>query len=64
MIYDSVANQLMVNIGNPAAPNWQPVGGNAGNAWSHNGNTGVDPLTQFIGTIDIGQARRTQLIKQ
>jgi hypothetical protein len=27
LVYDSVANQLMVNIGTSVAPNWQPVSG-------------------------------------
>ncbi len=25
LVYDSVANQLMVNVGNPIVPNWQPI---------------------------------------
>lgn len=52
LVYDSAANQLMVNIGTAAIPNWQAVTGNSGNAWSLNGNAGIDPLNQFIGTKD------------
>jgi len=52
MIYDTQTNQLKVNIGTPAIPNWQPVASAAGNAWSLTGNGGVDPTTQFVGTTD------------
>lgn len=54
LVYDSVSNRLMVNIGTPAAPNWQPVaGGSNGNAaWNLAGNTGIDPANQFVGTTD------------
>jgi hypothetical protein len=50
LVYDSVANQLMLNIGTPVAPNWQPVASNPGNAWSLTGNGGIDPANQFLGT--------------
>ncbi|HYF30776.1 MAG TPA: tail fiber domain-containing protein [Chitinophagaceae bacterium] len=50
LVYDSVTNQLMVNMGTPAAPNWQAVVSN--NAWSLNGNAGINPATQFIGNSD------------
>ena len=51
MVYDSVVNQLMVNMGTPAAPNWQPiVTSNSG--WSLTGNIGINPANQFIGTTD------------
>lgn len=53
MIYDSVANQLMINLGTPAAPNFQRVTGNGSNgAWSLTGNSGTNPANQFIGTTD------------
>ena len=50
LVYDSVTNQLMVNIGTPAAPNFQRVTGNG--AWSLTGNSGTNPANQFIGTTD------------
>src|SRR6187402_408314 len=45
LVYDSAANQLMVNIGNAAIPNWQPVvsNGNGGGGWSLLGNNGTNP---------------------
>jgi hypothetical protein len=53
MIYDSEANQLMINLGTPAAPNFQRVSGNGSNgAWSLTGNSGINPANQFIGTTD------------
>ena len=55
LVYDSIANKLMVNIGSSIAPNWQPVTGNVsntGNAWSTIGNGGIDAANQFIGTTD------------
>ena len=50
LVYDSVANRLMVNIGTPAAPSWQAVAASA--AWSLGGNTGINPSTQFVGSTD------------
>src|SRR4030095_4261001 len=53
LVYDSVVNQFMVNIGSSAAPNWQPVtAGNGGAAWNLVGNSGTNPANQFIGTTD------------
>ena len=51
MVYDSVVNQLMVNIGTPAAPNWQPIVTST-SGWSLTGNSGINPAAQFIGTTD------------
>lgn len=50
LVYDSVTNQLMVNIGTPAAPNWLAVASQGG--WSLGGNAGINPSTQFIGNTD------------
>ncbi len=50
MIYDSLKNQLMVNMGNAVSPNWQTIVFNSG--WSLSGNVGTDAASQFIGTID------------
>ena len=54
LVYDSVANQLMANIGTPAIPNWQPLAtnGNGGGGWNLTGNAGTNPTNQFVGTID------------
>lgn len=38
MIYDSPANQLVVNTGTSLIPNWQPVVGNTGKIRSLDGN--------------------------
>ena len=50
MVYDSVKNQLLVNMGSPAAPDWQTVVANSG--WGLSGNNGTNPSTQFIGNTD------------
>lgn len=50
LVYDSVSNQLVANSGTPAVPNWQPVG--SGNGWNLTGNSGINPVNQFIGTAD------------
>jgi trimeric autotransporter adhesin len=50
MVYDSVKNEMLVNMGTPASPNWQSIG--AKSAWNLTGNSGTDPSTQFIGTVD------------
>src|SRR6186997_1377783 len=39
MVYDSVKNQLMVNMGNPLVPNWQTIVYNSG--WALEGNAGL-----------------------
>ena len=50
IVYDSVVNQLMVNFGTPLAPNWKSVV--FGSAWGLNGNSGTNPVNQFIGNTD------------
>jgi hypothetical protein len=50
MVYDSLNNQLMVNMGSPALPNWQTIV--AGSGWSLTGNSGINPASQFIGNKD------------
>src|SRR6188768_1732154 len=53
LVYDSVANQLMVNIGAPLTPNWQAItGNNSSGGWNLTGNNGINPSTQFMGTTD------------
>ena len=50
LVYDSVKNQLVVNMGTPAIPNWQTVVFNSG--WNLTGNTGIDTSQNFLGTKD------------
>ena len=50
LVYDSLTNQFMVNIGSPAVPNWLAVAAN--NGWNLSGNAAIDPVTQFVGTTD------------
>src|SRR5215470_18275137 len=53
LVYDSSTNQLKVNIGTPAAPNFQPISsGNNNNAWALTGNAGINSANQFLGTTD------------
>src|SRR5947199_3666241 len=56
LVYDSSTNQVKVNVGGPATPNWLPVGGSgstgSGTAWSLTDNSGISATTQFIGTTD------------
>jgi trimeric autotransporter adhesin len=52
LVYDSAANQLMVNIGSAALPNWQSVASGNNSGWSLSGNSGTNPANQFIGTTD------------
>ena len=50
MVYDSVKNEMLVNMGTATAPSWQSIG--AKSAWNLTGNAGTDASTQFIGTVD------------
>jgi trimeric autotransporter adhesin len=50
LVYDTVKNQLMVNMGSSMAANWQTIVAKSG--WSLNGNSGNNPTTDFIGTTD------------
>jgi len=49
LVYDSSLNQLKVNMGTSAAPNWQTIV--TGTGWSLAGNAGTTALS-FIGTTD------------
>jgi hypothetical protein len=55
MIYDSVKNQLLVNMGSASAPDWETIVANSG--WGLNGNSGTNSGTQFIGTTDTAGLR-------
>jgi len=50
LVYDTAKNQLMVNMGTPAIPNWQTIVYKSG--WSLTGNSGIDTSINFIGTTD------------
>ena len=53
LVYDSVANQLMVNVGNSMIPDWQPVVSTHNfEGWNTSGNFGIDPINHFLGTND------------
>lgn len=51
LVYDNQTNQLKVNTGTAAAPNFQPVAAGS-TGWNLTGNNGVNAATQFIGNID------------
>src|SRR6185436_5380155 len=48
LVLDTAKNQLMVNMGTPALPNWQTIVASSG--WSLTGNSGINPANNFIGT--------------
>ena len=50
LVLDTVNNQLLVNMGSPAVPNWQTIVASSG--WSLSGNAGIDSATNFIGTLN------------
>lgn len=50
MVFDSVKNQLMANLGTPLLPNWQNIA--SGSGWGLTGNSGTAPAINFIGTTD------------
>src|SRR5688500_1666667 len=55
MVYDSVTNQLMVNMGTPSLPLWQTVVSNSG--WNLGGNSNINLASQFLGTTDLNPLR-------
>ncbi len=50
LVLDTVKNQLMINMGTAAIPNWQTIVASSG--WSLTGNAGIDSATNFIGTLN------------
>lgn len=50
LVYDSVRNQLMVNMGSASAPNWQTIVYYSG--WNLTGNVNTNPSLYYIGTND------------
>jgi hypothetical protein len=49
LVYDSTLNQLMVNMGTPASPDWETIVAKSG--WGLTGNSGTT-AADFIGTTD------------
>ena len=50
LVLDTAKNQLLVNMGTPALPNWQTIVASSG--WGLSGNNGIDSVTNFIGTLN------------
>lgn len=50
-IFNTTVNSVMLNTGTPLSPNWSALGISA-NAWSITGNSGINPVTNFLGTTD------------
>ncbi len=50
LVLDTLQNQLMVNMGTAASPNWQTIVIASG--WSLTGNNATNPNIHFIGTTD------------
>ena len=50
MVYDSVKNQLLVNMGTASIPNWQNIVSSSG--WGLAGNNISNPSAQFIGNTN------------
>src|SRR5450631_224574 len=46
LVYDSAKNQLLVNMGTAAAPDWETIV--AGSGWGLTGNTHTDSVKDFI----------------
>jgi hypothetical protein len=56
------SGEVLTSQGAGVAPIWAPAGGGSG--WSLSGNSGTDPLTQFIGTVDaVDLVFRTQNVE-
>jgi hypothetical protein len=52
LVLDTVLNQMMMNMGTAASPNWQSIVA-TGTGWSLTGNSGTSPTNNFIGTTDL-----------
>ena len=50
MVYDSVKNRLVVNMGSPKTPDWQDIV--SGSGWALTGNSGINRASNFMGTTD------------
>jgi len=50
MVYDTLKNELFVNMGTPNLPNWKSIASNSN--WNVTGNSGTNATTDFIGTTD------------
>ncbi|MDQ6843212.1 MAG: hypothetical protein M3Z92_02510, partial [Bacteroidota bacterium] len=56
VIFNTSINSIAVNIGTPLSPNWSPLG-IASSGWAITGNTGINPLTNYLGTTDNNSLR-------
>ncbi|GIV50088.1 MAG: hypothetical protein KatS3mg038_0609 [Candidatus Kapaibacterium sp.] len=52
LIFNTTTNRFEYNDGTPAAPNWVPFLTGSGSFWSLQGNSGIDPTANFLGTTD------------
>ncbi|GIV54491.1 MAG: hypothetical protein KatS3mg039_1009 [Candidatus Kapaibacterium sp.] len=52
LIFNSTTNRFEYNEGTPTEPNWVPFATGSGSFWSLQGNTGIDPTMNFLGTTD------------
>jgi hypothetical protein len=52
LIFNTSTNRFEYNDGTPTAPNWVPFLTGSGNFWSLQGNSGIDPTLNFLGTTD------------
>lgn len=50
MVYDTIKNELMVNMGTDSLPDWKTIAYNS--SWNLSGNTGTNSTNHFIGTTD------------
>ncbi|MBL7974683.1 MAG: hypothetical protein JNJ85_07205, partial [Candidatus Kapabacteria bacterium] len=50
LIFNTSNNRFEFNSGTPLSPNWSPVVST--NGWNLNGNSGLNPATNFFGTTD------------
>lgn len=52
LIFNTTTNRFEYNDGTPAAPNWVPFLTGSDSFWSLQGNSGIDPTANFLGTTD------------
>ena len=52
VIFNITLNSIMLNIGTPLSPNWSSLGTTATGGWTLTGNSGINPVINFLGTTD------------
>ncbi|MDW8270800.1 MAG: hypothetical protein RML15_00080 [Bacteroidota bacterium] len=52
IIFNTTTNRFEYNDGTPTAPNWVPLGIGTATFWSLQGNSGINPTLNFLGTTD------------